>query len=294
MMETALRFGPDSNLVGVWTGAPSWQPGSDVPAVLWLNAGFVHHVGPFAWYTTMARRLAVTGVPSLRFDLSGVGDSTPRSDGAWSLERAVADVRAAMDWAEESKNAKRFVLVGICSGAVLAHHAAVRDRRVAGAVFLDGYGYKTAGYYLRSYGPKLMRWRSWRTLAIRFAGKMTGRIPANRALDDLAESALFDFPPRRQAEDALAALAARGVRGLFIYTADQAPIYFNHQRQFWEMFAGLRRFEKNFEAEFWGQADHLFSAHEQRQMLFERIETWLRGFAGKPGISKAQYTPSAT
>jgi pimeloyl-ACP methyl ester carboxylesterase len=276
--ETALRLGSEANLVGIWNSAPAWHVGSEVPAVLWLNAGFVHHVGPFAWYTALARRLATKGVPSLRFDLSGMGDSLPRRDGTWTPDRAVVDVQEAMDWAQQSKGVRRFVLAGICSGAVLAHHAAVRDERVVGAILLDGFGYKTIGYHLRNLGPKLLRWQSWRTLISLGAATLTGRHSERLpSLDELAGTMLFDFPPCRQAEAELGMLSAREVRCLFLYTADQAPLYFNHERQFWEMFPGLAP-GRNFEVEFWRDADHLFSAHEQRQRLFERIETWLHPF----------------
>ena len=35
------------------------------------------------------------------------------------------------------------------------------------------------------------------------------------------------------------------------------------------------------------EADHLYSAHEQRQALFKRVETWMRRFteAGKPAVT---------
>ena len=44
MTERIVRFGFDDNLLGVLTEPPIGPADPDVPAVLWLNAGTLHHI----------------------------------------------------------------------------------------------------------------------------------------------------------------------------------------------------------------------------------------------------------
>jgi len=275
MTERVFRFGPDENLLGVLT-----EPSAEVtgPAVLWLNAGVLHHVGPFGWYVTLARRLAERGTLSFRFDLSGIGDSPVRNDSVPALDGAIRDVTAAMDFLARKRQVRHFVLIGLCSGAVLAHHVAVRDERVAGAGLIDGPGYPTTGFYLRHYWARAFRLRSWLGAGRRLARRLVtrrGTAPERPSL--LAESFFFDFPPREQARAELAQLVQRGARLLFLYTGGVAEHYFNHRRQFEEMFGRFGPGGERIEVDYVAEADHLYAAHEHRQRLFERVETWVSG-----------------
>lgn len=98
LMEKVYRFGPEESLLGVLTEPETRAPENRAPenrasvqepaaqattAVLWLNAGMVHHIGPFGWYVTLGRRLADKGFLSFRIDLSGVGESPHRSAPTW-------------------------------------------------------------------------------------------------------------------------------------------------------------------------------------------------------------------
>ena len=75
-----------------------------------------------------------------------------------------------MDYLQAARGIDRFVLMGICSGAVNALQAAMADARVAGAVVIDAPAYPTRGYYLRYYLKRLASAESWRnTLTARNA-----------------------------------------------------------------------------------------------------------------------------
>src|SRR5689334_1567155 len=115
MTEQVYCFGPDEDLVGVLTEPKVDQYRTDAPVLLWMNAGVLHSVGPFGWYVTLARRFADQGIASFRFDISGVGDSPPRTDGQSKIETGVADATAAMDFLARERGVRRFVLVGVCS-----------------------------------------------------------------------------------------------------------------------------------------------------------------------------------
>src|SRR4051794_18401686 len=110
MIERVFPFGLRENLLGVLTEPDARQPRRDAPAVLFLNAGVLHHVGPFDWYKTLARRLAGRGLRSFRFDLAGIGESGGRDDGASPLDGAMLDVIEAMDFLACKRQVRRFVL----------------------------------------------------------------------------------------------------------------------------------------------------------------------------------------
>ena len=76
----------------------------------------------------------------------------------------------------------------------------------------------------------------------------------------------------------LANLLKRDVQCLFVYTGGIADMYFNHRRQFTEMFGNLDPAGACLQVDYLDKADHLFSAHADRQLLFQRVEGWLGRF----------------
>src|SRR5688572_9512999 len=87
--DEALRLGPDGQLVGILShpaGGRARTP--HAPAVIVLNAGVLHRVGPHRLHVSLTRRLAVQGFASVRLDLGGIGDSVATSDAATFRESA--------------------------------------------------------------------------------------------------------------------------------------------------------------------------------------------------------------
>ena len=121
--EEALAFFPgrDAGLFGVLTAPTASTAARDRPAILFLNVGANHHVGPNRMYVLLARDLAARGYTSMRFDVAGLGDSpAPPGSGEVRLysKDSVADVKAAMTFLGETRGARRFVLVGVVLGCV--------------------------------------------------------------------------------------------------------------------------------------------------------------------------------
>lgn len=127
--EEILRFGEDDHLFGIWS-QPAAKTGK--PAVVMLNAGSIHHVGPHRLYVRLARELAADGFPTLRIDHEGLGESVPREAGRENHpypSHALEDLDAAMACLRERFGHERFVVLGLCSGAHTAFHAGLQPGR---------------------------------------------------------------------------------------------------------------------------------------------------------------------
>lgn len=113
---------------------PAGIPAAPICAVL-LNAGALRRTGPSRTWVELARGWAARGVPTVRADLEGIGDS----DGAEHMYPCDADLYGhqlldqtaeLLDGLERRGLPNRFVLAGLCSGAYWSLHTALRDRRV--------------------------------------------------------------------------------------------------------------------------------------------------------------------
>ncbi|MDQ0467279.1 hypothetical protein [Labrys wisconsinensis] len=134
--ESPVQFGPGRGLAGVLCRPAARRPGA--PFVVFANSGRNPRFGWARSTTALARRLAGEGVASLRFDMSGIGDSRSMPDGDEPLysHQARADMAAALDMLVGQGEAG-FLLFGSCSGAHLVFHAAVADPRVAAVVSVN-------------------------------------------------------------------------------------------------------------------------------------------------------------
>ncbi len=144
LRETAILFGKDQRLFGVIT-EPRGPVPEDRPAVLLLNVGADSHVGPHRMNVQHARDLASKGYLTLRLDVGGLGESLAapgRRENQLYDVASVDDVRCAMSALAETRGTRRFVVVGLCSGAFLAYHTAVSDPRVVGQVLLNMFAFE--------------------------------------------------------------------------------------------------------------------------------------------------------
>ena len=112
----------------------------DLPTVLFLTTASHHRIGPNRLWVRLGRMLSALGMQTLRFDLTGVGDSLllPGESPTHAYSReSVSEVREVMDELERTLGARRFLLVGLCSGAYLTYHSAIDDPRVTGIVAIN-------------------------------------------------------------------------------------------------------------------------------------------------------------
>jgi len=282
--ERAIVFGPHRGLVGVVThptaGATNDAGPAPRRAVVMANIGVMHHVGPFRLYVELARDAATLGWHALRFDLSGLGDSAPRSGERTSAEQTQADVRSALDWLEQTLGVREVVLVGLCSGVDSMHPVAVADPRVVGAVFVDGYTYPTWGYYLRHHTLRYLQLERWRRAVRRRVRRLragTPNAPASETPDDVPQGAFQrEYPTRARFCDDVARVTARGARLLFVFTGTFDG-HFNAERQMGEIL-GRRYPRETVDVALFRGADHLFTGARQSAKFFGRVQRWLAEF----------------
>jgi pimeloyl-ACP methyl ester carboxylesterase len=242
-------------------------------AILTSNIGMHHRVGPFRMYVELARALSAMGWWVLRFDHSGIGDSAPRTDGSDVVEGAARDLVDAMDFLRDQQGIEEFVIVGLCSGVDGTHQAAIRDARVRGAVFIDGYSYPTNGYYLRRYVHRYFDGGRWVRFVQRRWRRMTS--PAHRVNP---AAVVFDrtYPPRETFARDIRGLQARGVRLYFIYTGTVSQT-FNSEEQLFEML-GSDAPRTGITVNKIDNTDHLFTRLSARADLLARLRDWVERF----------------
>jgi pimeloyl-ACP methyl ester carboxylesterase len=286
--EFAHWFGASNGLLGIISLPPERIRTRSVGVVL-MNPGMLHRVGGARLNVRLARHLALRGFPSIRFDLSGLGDSVTRYDTRPYLESMAADVSEALDDLAKQARVVRFALVGHCSGAAVSYAAALSDARVAALVQIEGFAYPTRRYRLYRWRRTLLRPRTWESL-VKGAGDLAlikGRRAwarfGTRTTSDLrtrsAES-LEDFrrqlrgvvdlrPPQAEMRAGLSRLIARRVRMLNVFGGGEHHQYV-YLEQFAEAFPDLD-FGDLLEVEHVPDANHYFSALAHQAWLDNRI-----------------------
>lgn len=116
--------------------------GATVPlGGLLFNAGALRRTGPNRLWTETARAWAARGVPTLRVDLGGIGDSGRPPSGLPTPQLYTAghggDARAALAWLLARPEVEQAVVGGLCSGGHDAFHVAVEEPRVTTAVLAN-------------------------------------------------------------------------------------------------------------------------------------------------------------
>lgn len=133
--------------------------------VLIIVGGPQYRVGSHRQFLLLARALACGGIPTLRFDYRGMGDS----DGELrSFEESGPDIAAAIEaFRTHCPEVDRIVLWGLCDGASasLMYWYATRDPRVSGMVLLNPWVRSDAGmaktHIKHYYGQRLLDREFW-------------------------------------------------------------------------------------------------------------------------------------
>ena len=278
MNEQSFAFGDNGGLVGTVCFPPVWQPASAKVGVVLFNAGVVHRIGPHRINVRLARWLAANGIPSIRFDLAGQGDSA-RSDGIFGFEeQAVEDIRAAMDFLGLKAKISRFVLFGFCSGGVHSYATAKVDERVAGLLLYDTYIYPTLRSRINRYIVKIrargmiVSITNWlnRQLIVRIS-KLPAVFNSDPASAVAPQTGLFVTPGKSEFAKTLTHLNRNGMRIGMIYSGGFEQ--YNYRNQFADAFKefGINDYVRS---EYLPEMNHTATLTEQQAVLMQIIVRW--------------------
>lgn len=137
--ETVVRFGPYHNLFGILTAPVGAQPQRASTAVVFINTGSNHHIGPNRMYVTHARLLASRGFMAMRLDIGGMGESPAspgRRDNQLFGSHSIGEVHAAIAWLKKL-GVSKVMLAGVCSGAYLSFRSALAEPAVTGVMLIN-------------------------------------------------------------------------------------------------------------------------------------------------------------
>lgn len=134
--------------------------------VLIVTGGPQYRVGSHRQFALLARNLAARGMPVLRFDYRGMGDSCGERR---SYEHIDDDLDSAVQlFFDTVPELKEVVVWGLCDGATAAAFYAYKEQRICGLILLNPWVRTEAGFArvtLRHYYlSRLMDGGFWRQL----------------------------------------------------------------------------------------------------------------------------------
>jgi pimeloyl-ACP methyl ester carboxylesterase len=265
--------------------------------VVFLSSGLQSRAGPHRIYVKTARSLSSLGLPSVRIDLPGVGDSEGEVLSTnFDCHRA-EPVRTVVDFVRSELGLRRVLLLGLCAGARVAFKAAARDPRVEGViawsvpvisgsvdmpVAAGGAAYmskKVARAQLRYWAPKLISPGAWARYVSSGKSLKEARRMAERTFGALLPER-FRAKSQEQTEffRSIESYIASKRRGLILYGAlDKIPL-----SEFTERFGPVTRNETescNFAVIPGG--NHIFSSPSAEHEVIENTKKWIeRHFVG--------------
>lgn len=277
MKERAIRVGRPVPLIGVVCEPEKINIAH--PAVLIFNSGVMHHIGSCRLSVKLARSFAAQGVLSVRFDFSGIGDSSARRGVKPFSETAPIEAGEIMDYLQEKRGIKQFILYGLCSGADAAYETALIDKRVVAYSQIDAYCYKTPLFYYYFYSPKLFEMKRWVNFCRRSIKKI---LPQKKSTDNFdggegeqyleAVSYIREFPPKAEVQAGLKSLIKRGTFMNIIFTAGEDD--YGYRNQYKESFSDVD-FGDLLDVHYFDTATHIMTHPSHQVLVVKTITQWL-------------------
>ena len=227
----------------------------------------------------LGRALAQDGVPSLRLDLTGLGDSGRAGGTDGMLAQVRRDIRAALDLLAERTGLSRFVIIGICSGAEYGYQYALDDERVAGLVMVDGYSFGNRRTRMLRYLLRL-RTLTWPVLK----NAVLGRLARLRAGGGQPETPVDYGLPVLTVTDFGQGLAERARRGCPCYLVFTGSVLqrYNHASQFDDVMRAAplsaedrSAIARDVQSVFLPDIDHTMTTLHGQRVYTRHVRQWL-------------------
>lgn len=263
--------------------------------VLVVVGGPQYRVGSHRQFTLLGRSLSERGIPVMRFDYRGMGDSEGDLGVPEPCEHLADDISAAIDaFFHHRPDLKEIVLWGLCDGASAALMHAARDGRIVGVAALNPWvstGQSQARTYLRHYYiNRLLEPGLWRKIGrgeFNILTSMASILGFGKAAF-LSRRHRVPPPPAEGPEAAPEALDSRSIadkvteglerfngRVLFVFSGNDLVA-----SEFKDMIKGSRRMRQlikgpNITVCDHPQADHTFSRRQWRDEVGAWTADWL-------------------
>jgi uncharacterized protein len=292
------------------------RPREELPVIVLLSPGVKMRVGPGRLYVPLTDALVEMGYRVFRFDFYGLGDSsgelqeTMLADVYNNIEvgRYVTDTRSAMQWLRQNTPAKKFILGGLCGGAITALLAAEREPDVEGLLSLgmtvtlasnaatpakyltrSQLDSRRQGYYRRLLQPKSwlrlltfqseygVIWRSMKRLIIKekpAAQAQAAQAAPVAATAEQRGNANPLFPP------AFFAFLKRGGRALMLFS-EKDRLQSEYEEKFAAPFAEqLKPYSPQLQQHIVAEANHVLSFTPWQKEMVAVSRGWLQSLHG--------------
>lgn len=275
MIETVHLFGKGSSVIGVLS-RPDAETKCEIAAIL-LNSGLLHRIGPFRLHVLLARRLAELGLPVIRIDQSGKGDSV-RRPGLSFEESLRKDLEETAEFLKQEVGAQRLVIVGLCSGADDGLYLASQCPEVSGAILLEPMALRTRRFYWRSFHPRMLRgglWQAWAGHVRRTAHSRIITAFRREPSDNAFRGGwVRDFGNLDTTRQKYEAIISRKARLLCVFTS-AARWYYNYEGQLKDCLHLEPENTQVSEVHF-PNAKHTYPLWDHRQRLVQTICAWVK------------------
>ncbi|MCB2173668.1 hypothetical protein KQH41_00220 [bacterium] len=294
-------------LVGILHEPPAGAIRRDEAVVL-LSPGIKNRVAPHRLYVKMAERFVDLGYPVFRFDPEGIGDSegeivenlTADVLGSVEFGRFVASTVDALNWLEKELGLSKFIVGGLCGGAITGLLAAAQDGRITGLLGLgipaissaitvsDPYRYISRGqlqglkqgYFRNLLSPQ--RW--WRLLTLQSDYRMIGKVLLSMVRKGKQTGAAAPDQTAATPEqsnlsplfvDAIFKLLTSG-RQMCLIFSEVDRLYWDFQEKFFTVYREkCEAYREHYEIHVVANANHIFSFPEWEAEMMEKAGAWL-------------------
>lgn len=287
--EKAVVFGCEGeSLVGIACLPDSPEKPTTQTGLIIIVGGPQYRAGSHRQFVLLARELAATGIPVLRFDYRGMGDSTGELH---NFENVTTDIAKAIDaLVMSAPHVQKVILWGLCDGAsaALIYTHQLQDSRVAGLCLLNPWVRSNASLAKTQvkhyYTQRLRQKEFWTKL---FAGQV-----AMGALAGLFRKMGIAFLGKNgsgakvaqesfQLTMSRAWMAFTGPMLLILsgddYTAKEFLEYVAHDAQWKNAFKKPNLIRHDLE-----HTDHTFSTAGTRQTMERLCTTWVTNLSSAP------------